>query len=305
MREGKIQNSRIPQIAPGSYSQVLMISPEMADQFLTSNEGNRKLSNRHVERLAGFMKEGRWVLNNDSICFSPSGRLLNGQHRLHAIASSGVTVPMGVLYNVSEEAFKWMDTETRRRRAADFIGGPRARSQESLARFLETLPLSDSPSVCPAYRGTLSNEQLLDRVGDDPVIEEAVVMAGSYFSSRLVVRIPHTSAAAFCYDAINAGIEEEVGDFLRKLSTGEELAKGDAVLALRNYLLRGRHKALSVSSGAIRRIVYAMLLRMWEYHAKGTKCQKIYVPKSFPAIYIPTQNDPPVTPTENGPEEGS
>ena len=74
------------------------ITPERATQILaTQNTGNRSISRRHVAVLAEEIKAGRWKLNGDTICFNGS-RLIDGQHRLSAIAASGIPVESLVVY---------------------------------------------------------------------------------------------------------------------------------------------------------------------------------------------------------------
>jgi hypothetical protein len=86
------------------------VSPEMAAAWLGKGlDGQRPLNKKHVIRLASEMVAGRWMLNNDAVCFDRDGRVINGQHRLSAVVASGATVPMMVVHGMEAEAFAHMD----------------------------------------------------------------------------------------------------------------------------------------------------------------------------------------------------
>lgn len=91
------------------HNVVLNVTPSMASRWLEGNTHNRSINNGHVERLAREMKAGRWHLTHQGIAFSPSGRLLDGQHRLWAIVMSDVAVPMRVFFNESPQAIETYD----------------------------------------------------------------------------------------------------------------------------------------------------------------------------------------------------
>ena len=67
-------------------AKVQVITPELAEQYLTKNTNNyRSMSNSVVNAYATDMKTGNWKFNGDSIKFNKSGILVDGQHRLAAI----------------------------------------------------------------------------------------------------------------------------------------------------------------------------------------------------------------------------
>jgi len=68
------------------------ITPEIAQQYISSNLNNRKLNNKHVLFLSSEMKSGYWKENGQSIVFDINGNLIDGQHRLNAICHSGCTI---------------------------------------------------------------------------------------------------------------------------------------------------------------------------------------------------------------------
>jgi len=103
-----------------TYS-IEQIDPLRASLLLQNNHGNRPLKKTVVSKYAATMISENWVTSPEPICLSPEGRLLNGQHRLNAVISSGVTVEFLVIRNVSPTVFKVLDRGVTRT-VADAIG---------------------------------------------------------------------------------------------------------------------------------------------------------------------------------------
>lgn len=101
-------------------SNVTLITPEIAKSWLALNKHNRPLNATTVKTYAGAMRRGEWVLNGEPIIFSTEGRLLSGQHRLHACIASGASFHSLVVRGIKPTAFSTMD-QTRRRTAADVL----------------------------------------------------------------------------------------------------------------------------------------------------------------------------------------
>lgn len=87
----------------------LEIDESLASTLLESNTLNRPVSKAVVAKYAYEMKAGGWEIGIDPICISDGGYLMNGQHRLMAVVTSGVTVKAIVFMGVSEASFRVMD----------------------------------------------------------------------------------------------------------------------------------------------------------------------------------------------------
>ena len=67
------------------------ITPEKANLLLKRcNKNNRRLNKAHVETLKRDMESGNWYNDTSYIGFDGNGTLVNGQHRLKALAESNV-----------------------------------------------------------------------------------------------------------------------------------------------------------------------------------------------------------------------
>lgn len=85
------------------------ITPELATRYLASNVKNRSVRKQEVEAYAREIKRGTFALTHQGIAFDDSGHLIDGQHRLMAIATAGIPVQMVVARGVVPMAFSVID----------------------------------------------------------------------------------------------------------------------------------------------------------------------------------------------------
>jgi hypothetical protein len=91
------QNAQ-PQRPP--HSETILVTPELAANWLTHNTLNREVRKARVRTYAKDMTAGRWLFNTQGITFAADGTLIDGQHRLMAVVQSGCSVTMVVWFNV-------------------------------------------------------------------------------------------------------------------------------------------------------------------------------------------------------------
>lgn len=92
-----------------------VLTPEEASKIIeTSNIDNRKVRKHHVEWFSNLIKKNEWVITHQGIAFDCNGRLIDGQHRLLAIAKSGIETPILVTKNLSPESYNAIDTHSKR-----------------------------------------------------------------------------------------------------------------------------------------------------------------------------------------------
>ncbi len=104
-------------------SDVFTITPKVAEFMLNLNwPNNRPLMDAVVDRYAAAMSHGHWKLNGESLIMSSDGNMIDGQHRLWAVVSSGAPVRTMITFGVDSNTF-------------DTINSGRARSISYLAKM--------------------------------------------------------------------------------------------------------------------------------------------------------------------------
>lgn len=80
-------------INKGITTKVMTITPELAKSWLSSsNIENREVKLKTVEKYAGRIMAGEWIVVDQLISFDVNGRLQNGQHRLMAVVKTGRSI---------------------------------------------------------------------------------------------------------------------------------------------------------------------------------------------------------------------
>src|SRR5258708_40094679 len=95
--------------------QLIDVTPRLARDWLGFNSRNRNIRQRVVLAYAADMAAGDWRWNGESIKFAADGTLLDGQHRLAAVAESEATVPMPVVRRLKGEAQETVDGGAKRK----------------------------------------------------------------------------------------------------------------------------------------------------------------------------------------------
>jgi hypothetical protein len=119
-------------------AEVCLVSPQIADQWLSRNPHNRPVSQGRVREYAALMAKGEWLLSPDAIAFDWNGNLMNGQHRLWALIESEQTLTFLVVRGLHPEAFKITDTG-KSRSANDVLvieGYPNASKTAAALRYI-------------------------------------------------------------------------------------------------------------------------------------------------------------------------
>lgn len=88
---------------------VEVITPEVASQYLARNRKNRSIRKQEVECYAREIKRGNFVVTHQGIAFDAEGNLIDGQHRLLAIAMAGCPVKMMVTRGLDADTLAVVD----------------------------------------------------------------------------------------------------------------------------------------------------------------------------------------------------
>ena len=100
-----------PQGPPGGgYTKWVLVTPEIASEWLERNHINRALRDSTAQKMAEAMADDMWGLNPQVIIIDWNKELCDGQHRLWAIVISGKTQWLQVTFDVDPICRDYIDT---------------------------------------------------------------------------------------------------------------------------------------------------------------------------------------------------
>lgn len=238
------------------------ITPDRAAKMLENNTMNRNISQITVKRYALAMRNGEWEQNGQTIIIAEDGTILDGQHRLHAVIESGMTITFLIVYNVKKAAIATIDSGVSRtfRHVLQIKGSKHASTASALTKlawiyFFYDSEMKDS-SAKIALRNTIlecfydENKDLIERAA-------AIADTGCHHFVK-----SHMGFCIFLMFHKNPGRAEE---FAALLKTGQNLYTGHPIMTLRSKLidnLTGKRK-LTV------RETLAFYTKAWNAFLKG------------------------------------
>lgn len=262
--------------------EVVDITPELAKKWLAQNTHNRNLRQRVVNGYAADMLAGNWVEDGQSIKFSSTDTLLDGQHRLTAIAESAVTVRMLVVSNLPETTQDTMDTGAKR-----VLG-------DVLKLRGETYSITLAAALLRVYQWKQGYRKNLKSAGNArPTHRQLLVVLEEHPELRRSVEIADrirktgrisASTAALCHWLFNQIDAGDCAFFFARLCDGVELRNDDPIYALRRVL-----ENFAVDRGRPdEAFVTALVIKGWNAYREGRSLQLLAYrpggahPESYP-----------------------
>jgi len=132
---------------PCTPSVVVDVTPELAHEILEKrNNNNRNHRPKKINTFAEDMSNACWIVTGDTIKFGSNGELLDGQNRLRAGVTSGVTFRTHMVFGIDPVAFKYLDSGTTRTMGDTFkvAGVP---NWEVAGKATRWLMIFDTPDV--------------------------------------------------------------------------------------------------------------------------------------------------------------
>lgn len=248
------------------------ITPAQAKSWLDLNVDNRRIADRLVGQYAEDMKSGRWEYNYQAIIFSITNRLLDGQHRLHAIVRSNTTIEADVVFDAPDEVRNTID-----------IG--KARTTCDLAMMEQ---LKNPALVAAVARHLLNlyrNDGVLSR--NDSFLTKSAIM--SYLHEHLdeinsAVKHSHGWHSGLCSPSlmVTAHVwfrrqdQEKAGEFMDKLASGIGLERRSPILRMREVLLRNRDSRAKLRQ----EVLWEYMKKAWKMHLEARECRALKLDRS-------------------------
>lgn len=248
----------------------MMVGAETAQRWLDTNKRNRPISPVTVAKYMRDMKAGQWVFTADPVRFDIDGNLLDGQHRLTALAAcEDVTIPMLIVRGLPSAAQFKMDQG--RKRTTD--------QQLAMKGVANSAAVAASVRLYIAWQeGLLFRDNKHLQLISSPQVEswiedrpDDVELFGSLLSHIRGCDIAPSvgGAAAFRFMEID---REGCREFFRLLATGAGV-EGHPIVALDRRLARIRREGLKASQRDLLAF-FVLAWNAWRDNRDMTKFQR-------------------------------
>lgn len=267
----------------GPTLEYVLVTPDIASEWLLSNTGNRTLRGQKVTQYARDMADGRWTLSADMICFDTAGRLGNGQHRLNAVVASGCSVMFAVQWNTPPEAMPNMDTGSART-AGDVLRWDGQVNAPLLAASAKLAVLWTS--------GRIYKDNKQQGVSHGEIRDFVHAHADLGYSTEFITRhrnidINPTPLVVAHWGIARVADPDRADLFVERLSSLVGESRGSAVLALNSRLRELRKKGVVRSN----RELLALVIKAWNHDVAGRPVATLSI-TSRGKFQIPTPTTP-------------
>jgi len=219
------------------------LTPHDAEKLLVKSLDVRQRAIRidRVKRLEHAIRSGQWRLTHQPIAIDPDGHVIDGQHRLTAIAAAGQTVRVLMARDVDPTTFGVVDTGASRSPgdALRIAGHTSVNQLAAAARYLLTYDeIAGTTNSASAVARTFTSQDIVN-VCDS---ERGVLLTSALpVASAIATAFGHHGFMTFIAPMIVVMKESPVDDglaleFWERLRDGASLPPGSPILTLRRFL---------------------------------------------------------------------
>ena len=250
--------------------EIVDVTPALAETWLSRNPNNRNLRRPLVEAYARDMTAGRWRLNGETVKFSTTGQLYDGQHRLNAVILADTTVPMVVVNGLGTDVMATVDAGAKRS-YSDALKLSGEENTSTLAAICRRAVMWE--------RGMRTNTGAIRPTPlemDDFLARHPEIRTSADLAARLASRerLP-ASVIGLCHYLFSKIDPDDATWFFLRVADGDGLRAEDPIAVLRNRVTR-----LRLTGGRINETEgLALTIRAWNAHRDGATRTKLQMPK--------------------------
>lgn len=261
--------------------QKVKITSAKAQHMLDSLAGpNRRISEHRVLQYQADMENGRWHFDGMPIRISTDGKLLDGQHRLSALANTvpETEIEFVVIRGLAPDSQLVMD-QGGARTAAQQLSLKGVKDPGVVASMTKTyLDWSRDRLFHSSTRAATTKPEAVEWA-----LEHSDLLEKVFGTDFRRVDAPGSVVGAFALATVQFA-PARAHKFLHQLATGTGFGEGDPILALDRRLRAIRKTNVKVSQ----REYLAYFIRAWNAWVSGNHLTKIQIGKlteeSFPHI---------------------
>lgn len=241
-------------------SRLETITPDAAIAMLANNKANRPIKRQNLAFLCDELKAGRWQINGDAIRIAPDGTLIDGQHRLTAVAQTGITITTFVVTGVNKMAFETIDSGACRSNG-DTLAVIGEKNTRNLAAALSIISDLQSGNTSFSRNNKIGNTEIVDLLNKNPDIRKSARWGNA------LARLCPPSIAISCHYLFSRIDANKADAFFSGIADGVGLGFDDAPYIIRQRLIENATSKAKLT----RRYIIALMIKAWNAYRKGQK----------------------------------
>lgn len=262
----------------GAVVTIEKITPFRAQELLRMNKKNRPMSKAAVKRYTQDMMLNHWMFTGDPIRISSENVILDGQHRLQAIAESERSQTLIIIRGLDPDIFSWLDLG-KRRSGADALALINVPNYTTVAsgiwNYFEYTSREDRKKLVRPqhYVSAVEHQPLWKLAGQQAVrlynMSDRLIPAPHLCASFMLFVDYHIAQGSSEDDAINLVIE-----WLEGLAGGFNLSQTDSRWLVRKKYFKDKFETkMNVSN------IYSLayLVRAYNHYLAGTETKQIKI----------------------------
>ncbi|MEG8184274.1 hypothetical protein GZH49_38110 [Nocardia terpenica] len=257
-------------------TEIVAVDAALARKWLQRNHNNRPIRQARVQQYYDDMVSGRWRCNGEAIKFTADGGLLDGQHRLTAIArTNGFSFPMLVVRGLDPDSQVTMDQGAKRTAGDQLtLSGICGHSTTMVAAALRV------------YLIWMEGDLFKDTTHASAAVSTTKVVEFAHAYPQTVAtaeRFTTVAARLKCRPAVACAVAirlteidtDAAGEFVHLWDCGAGLAEGSPILALRERLDLIRSTRIRTSD----RDQIGFIVTAWNHWRRGKQVSKLQRPR--------------------------
>lgn len=271
-------------LEPGTLqAQFTTLTPETAQLLLDTQDladvpvANRNLRSSRVNIWAEAMVGGFWMMNGESVVFDTDGHLIDGQHRLTALASlSGLDIDVDFLLvlGVARSAQDTMD-QGMLRQISGKLSMRGYSMTNTIAAVVRHLYLAEKNGDFAATRTQSSSDTMALAYLTD---NEDEVLHGMTYNETGKKLTRSSSLFVVAYIKLARISREDADEFFLKLRSGAGMEEGNPILTLREKLLEMKSDKQRGLDANYKRDQLAFMYLAWNAFREGRQVRMLRRP---------------------------
>lgn len=258
-------DAEVERAKKGVTTQIVELTPELAEALIERNAGNRKTSPYYVDAYARDIENDKWRFNGEPLIVSHDGKLNDGQHRCLAVIEAQKPIVVVLVIGVARDTRTTLD-QGRIRTAGDYLsmeGHSDANALAAAANYIWQWQVRGF--LVNSGKAKPTKSEVLDLIETHPGVVDSL----SAISRSGAPAVGGLSMLAFCHWAFSRTCPVgEVTAFMSKLTGGAGLLTRDPILYIRNRLIaeRGRMRLNDKAE---------LIFRGWNASRKGGDTKRL------------------------------